>query len=214
MDRSSIARWGFWQVVVASAYRRIKRLCGIHVYLVNSRPLARLEQTELASGHEVRRVIPEDTQSIIQVPELGLDEVFLKQAFERGDVCIGYFVEGQLVSYFWCGFNQVPAEAGLVAEMGDGYSYAYKAQTLKDFRGQRLQEVLTHHNDHLLLENGLEQNIEYIDFANLPQRSASARYGNRTVGYITRIKFRDIDRLYHSNGAQRANFRFVFQPVV
>ena len=111
--RASVDRWGLWPSLLAWVYRRMNRLCGLHIYLINSRPLSQVQTGELPPGHQVRRLREQDDQAILDNPELGMDTEFLQHARTRGDVCIGYFVQDELVSYFWCGFSEVPAEPGL-----------------------------------------------------------------------------------------------------
>ena len=149
-----------------------------------------------------------DHSAAIANSSLGLDRAFLDQALARGDVCIGYFVGGALVSCFWCGFDRVPADGELMVRVPTGHSYAYKAMTLLSHRGQRLQQQLTAANDRLLCEQGFTHNIEYIEVSNFPQRRASLRYGNRTIGLAGYVANRRGPWVFHSPRVKRVGFAF------
>jgi hypothetical protein len=129
-------------------------------------------------------------------------------AFDRGDVCIGYFDQGRLVSYFWCGFEAAPMEAGLWVRVPPKYSYAYKALTVESHRGRRLQHLLTNVSDRELVKHGLTYNIEYIATYNFPQRTASARYGNKTIGIAGFVKWGNVVMPFHSPGVKSHRFEF------
>ena len=107
-------RWGLWRTLAAGVYHRVGKVLGLHVLLINARPLAPdSDVSTLPDGHAVRCLAASDVATIAADPALEMDASFLEQAMQQGDVCIGYFDDGHLVSYFWCGFKRVPAEAGL-----------------------------------------------------------------------------------------------------
>ncbi len=204
-----VERWGWRRVVLAALYQRMLRLTGLHLFVINSRPLdVAMPMPELPANHQVRRLQPVDDDPAVANPALGLNAEFLQQARARGDICIGYFDQGELVSYFWCGFNRVPADPGIAVKVPPRYSYAYKAMTLASHRGRHLQQILTAANDKLLCQEGYTHNIEYIDVANFPQRRASARYGNRTIGLAAYIERDQGHWIVHSPGVKKVGFAF------
>jgi len=207
--RDKLERWGWRRFLLGAIYNRLRRLVGLRVFVINARPLDPSKQLpKLPVGHQVRRVENQDYQKASESDELGISASFLQAAHQRGDICIGYFVENELVSYFWCGFSEVPSEPGLDIVVPQHYSYAYKAMTLADFRGMRLQEILTHANDKLLVAEGFTHNIEYIDVSNFAQKQASARYGNSTVGRVWLLRHRQKVLMWQSRALRQLGFAF------
>ena len=205
--------WGLWNSIFGRFMRLLASRLGVHVFLINSRPLnadAFLE--DIPPGEEIRYLKREDLDPADKEPGLSLLKSFAEAAFERGDVCIGYFDQDQLVSYFWCGFEAVPMEAGLWVRVPPNYSYAYKALTVGSHRGRRLQQLLTNASDRELAKRGLTHNIEYIATYNFPQRVASARYGNKTIGIAGYVKWGALVRPFRSPGVKSHGFEF-FEPA-
>ena len=104
-------------------------------------------------------------------------------------------------------------EAGLWVRVPPNYSYAYKALTLNSHRGRHLQQQLTIANDRALVGKGLTNNIEYIAIYNFPQRTASARYGNRTIGFAGYFRLKGRARPFHSSAVRAVGFQF-FNPRI
>ncbi len=182
----------------------------VHVYLINSRPLdGNASLDDLPEGHEIRYLAEDDIDRLAGVEELNLPASWTEPALNRGDVCIGYFDQGALVSYFWCGFNLVPMEAGLFVRVPSNFSYAYKALTVESHRGMRLQQKLTNASDRELVQKGLTYNIEYIAFDNFAQRSASARYGNTTIGTAGYFRLGARAYPFRSSAVKAIGFEFV-----
>ncbi|MEM9622267.1 MAG: hypothetical protein AAF993_11490 [Pseudomonadota bacterium] len=193
-------------------YRILQRLIGLHLFVINSRPLdgSRAAATTAAvpDGEHARRVVEADWPGVCAEPQADISREFLDAALARGDVCIGYFVGTALVSYFWCGFSRVPAQAGLEVCVPSGYSYAYKALTVPDHRGRHLQQILTEVNDAMLINAGLRHNIEYIEVDNYAQLKASARYGNTTLGQAGYFRWGPYVHPFRTRGVARVGFAF------
>jgi len=208
--RADWQRWGATKAIYARILIRLERYLGVHIFLINSRPLnPETDAAVLPDGHSVRYLEPSDIDVIDANPELQLSAASIQAALERGDICIGYFDESALVSYFWCGFSTVPMERGLWVQVPPReYSYAYKALTLESHRGHRLQNVLTQANDALLTRRGFKFNIEYIAPHNFAQRAASARYGNRTMGIAGYISLFGRVVSFRSPAIKKLKFRF------
>lgn len=184
------------------------RYLGLHVFAINARPLdpdAPLD--DLPPGESIRYLEARDFEGIYRSPELNISEAMASAALARGDRCIGYFDGSDLVSYFWCASEPTPMEAGLWVRFPNGFSYAYKALTSASHRGRRLQQALTHANDLALTKAGFTHNIEYIASHNYPQLTASARYGNRTIGYAGYLTRRGHTTPFHSPGVRRSGFK-------
>ena len=206
-------RWGLWNAISGRFMRILASKFGVHLFLINFRPLdADAFLQDIPPGEEIRYLKRDDLHQVDKEPGLNLSSSFAEAAFKRGDVCIGYFDQGRLVSYFWCGFEAVPMEAGLWVRVPPNYSYAYKALTVESHRGRRLQQLLTNASDRKLAERGLTHNIEYIATYNFPQRIASARYGNRTIGIAGFVKWGTLVRPFRSPGVRAHGFEF-FLPA-
>jgi len=74
-------------------------------------------------------------------------------------------------------------------------------------RGRRLQQALTHVHELALMQQGFTHNIEYIACHNYPQLTASARYGNRTLGYAGYWRRMGRTLVFHSPGVRRSGFK-------
>jgi hypothetical protein len=201
--------FGYGRTLLARAYRALESL-GVQVLLINSRRLdPAAPEPSLPAGHAIRYLECADLPQIERHADLNISRQFAEAAFARGDCCIGYFAGNALVSYFWCSFAEAPMVPGLTVQVPKGYSYAYKALTLASHRGQHLQERLTHASDRALTARGLHSNIEYMAAHNLAQRSASARYGNRTLGHALLLRAMGRRRVLRSPGARRIGFEVV-----
>jgi len=208
---STLHRWGLKKTLYRSLMRLLERYLGLHVFAINARELdPNAPLAELPPGESIRYLEPQDFDEIYRSPKLNISQAMASDALARGDRCIGYFDGSDLVSYFWCATAPTPMEAGLWVRFPAGFSYAYKALTLASHRGRRLQQALTHANDVTLTKAGLTHNIEYIAGYNYPQLTASARYGNRTLGYAGYLARRGRTLLLHSPGVRHSGFK-IFQ---
>ncbi len=207
-----LARFGSGRALYGLLVRRLQKHCGIRLFAINTRPFkADAPVTVLPDGHSIRYLDSTDLEAVYAKPALAITPAMAQAARDRGDVCIGYFAGGQLVSYYWCAFGATPMEDGWWVRFPAGYAYSYKGLTLPSYRGQHLQHRLTEVNERTQSRRGCHDNIEYIAVHNFASRTSSARSGNRTIGYAGFVRWRGIRRAFHSPGARRLGFR-IFRP--
>ncbi len=205
-------RWGLIRASYGAWFRFLASPLGVHVFLIHLRPLRNAPPTaRLPADHRIRHLTDDDVERVAQDPALNLPESFARAALERGDVCIGYFDRGRLVSYFWSGFESVPMEAGLWVRVPRKHAYAYKALTLDAYRGRHLQRHLLEANDRELVQRGLTHNLEYVAPQNFAQRAASARYGNTVIGMAGYAKWGKRVIPFRSPRVKARGFEF-YQP--
>lgn len=205
-------RWGLFKASYGAIARWLAARLGVHLLLIHCRPLGNAPPAgPLPPGHEIRYLTADDLGQVAEDGNLNLPASFARAAFDRGDVCMGYFDCGRLVSYFWSGFEAVPMQAGLWVRVPAGHSYAYKALTLEAYRGRHLQRLTLEANDRELTRRGLTHNVEYVAPHNFAQRAASARYGNTVVGLAGFARWGSRVIPFHSRGVKALGFR-LFLP--
>lgn len=205
-------QWGLRRAGLGVVVRALASRFGIHVFLIHRRPLGKSRPARaLPKGHEIRYLTDADVDRVTADQELNLSAEFAREALRRGDVCIGCFDRGRLVSYFWSGFDVVPMQAGLWVRVPAGHAYAYKALTLNEYRGRHLQQLMLEANDHALSGRGLTHNLEYVQPHNFAQRAASARYGNRVIGFAGFVEWGRTVIPFRSRGVRARGFE-IFVP--
>lgn len=90
----------------------------------------------------VREIELEHLKSHVEDPAYQLDLSFIEDARIKGDLCFGAFKEDKLVAYCFFATEITaidPRSEGLALDPPHGWIYAYKALTLNEARGQKIQ---------------------------------------------------------------------------
>ena len=206
-----LRRWGPARFLHRQLAQLLRRL-GIRLFLVFRREHHGISEEHLGSPDiEMRLVEPDELHELARDPELQLEEPFLREALARGDLCVGAFDGGRLVSYLWRAFEPVPAEDGFWVRFDPPNRYGYKAFTRPSHRGLRLQSALAPTTDRLLLERGYTHAIGYVESDNYASIRSDLRHGNERVGFAGWIDLAGLRRTFSSPGARAHGFEF-FDP--
>ena len=197
-------------------HRRLAQLLrglGLRVFVIFRRPHHGVSQPHAGDPDIEMRVVEwDELLELSRDPELELDADFLEAARSRGDLCVGAFDDGELVSYLWRAFGPVPAEDGLWVRFAPPNRYGYKAFTRPSHRGLRLQSALAPTTDRLLLERGYTHAISYVEHDNHASIASSLAHGNVRIGYAGWLRVPGLRRCFSSPGARAHGFEF-FDPA-
>ncbi len=133
---------------------------------------------------------------------------FVDAALARGDVCVAAFHGNDIVAYVWRSFSTAPHGDGLWVRVDHPYWYTYKSFTRPDFRGRRLNGVLTLYGDHVCRDRGCEHGVGFIDVGNRASLRASLRIGTRVVGYAGYLRLFGRSHPFRTPGVRAHTFRF------
>ncbi|MBV1904693.1 MAG: hypothetical protein KUG75_01340, partial [Pseudomonadales bacterium] len=125
-----IKRYGFTRVLQAAITRRLEQYVNLHLWAILTRPV--ISHYELPEAHaknfEFRRLSLEDLLLAADNPELHLSKQFVRNALERGDICVGAFKKKQLIGYTWRSLTRAPITDKLWIRIDSRpQRYGYKA---------------------------------------------------------------------------------------
>ena len=206
-----LRRWGFARALHRGLAWLLRRV-GIRVFAVFRREHHGVPAEHLGSPDIVMRLVGWDELfELARDPALDLEEPFLREAQARGDLCVGAFDGGRLVSYLWRAFEPVPAEDGFWVRFDRPNRYGYKAFTVPSHRGLRIQSALAPTTDRMLLERGYTHAISYVESDNHASIRSDLRHGNERVGFAGWIDVPGLRWTFSSPGARAHGFEF-FDP--
>jgi len=156
------------------------------------------------------RLLDADAMSAYAGAKNNLDEQFLEEAREKGDLCMALFSGGTLASYGWYSNQPTDISNELRLCFDHNYVYMYKGFTLKQFRGQRLHAIgMT-----LALQEYLRRDflgiIGIVESRNFDSRKSGYRMGYQDFGKVYVLKAFGEYFLHHTEGCRE--YEFSFQP--
>jgi len=185
--KDDIKSYGLARSLAARVARRLQRHLGLHLWLVHTRPLQ--AEFELPAEHAVRftfkRLTLNDALAASTDEANGMTPEFVRDAFARGDVCVGTFEQGKLVASGWRTTSRAPVTKALWLSLhGERMRYGYKALVMPPYRGMRLGTSNARHSDHYFVSKGITTAIAYVDLHNLPSMKSALRDPQRVrLGY-------------------------------
>lgn len=204
--KSEIGRWG----LLLAAYSYLMHSLSGHLVV------ARIFVRELSPDLEwlppkeidVRFATRDELLLAAGDPQMQLDIGFVEAALARGDICAAAFLGASLVAYAWRSFSWAPLGSGLAVEFSKPYRYGYKAYTLPEYRGLRIQEALSSMSDRHCVERGYTRGISYVETHNTPSIHMTQRLGGRCVGFAGYVTLFGRRFPFRSPGVKRQNFAF------
>jgi len=197
-------RWGLSKALYAGFMSRLGELLGLYVAVLNLRDLsATPAQPNVPDGYQIRILNDADLSLVASQPNLDTTEEFIEQAQQNGDFCAGAFCHGELVSYMWHSYESTPIHPQLVLTFSKPIRYRYKALTLAEHRGLRLQNdiaLLTDNADRL---KGYTQVLSYINTHNYASLASNQRRGNIAIGRIVWMKNRWLNLAWATPSARK-----------
>lgn len=144
---------------------------------------------EHATRFDFRRLSLEDALAAAQNPDLDMTTEFVRDAFARGDICVGAYDGNKLVAYTWRTLNCGPITDTLWLELLDrSHRYGYKGLVLSDYRGTRLNMSVARFWDRHFVAMGIQWTVTYVDLHNLASMRSTFRDDDRKrigfAGYL------------------------------
>lgn len=161
---------------------RALSLTGIHVWRVFARRLG-AGQLPAPSGVELRFATADELRARWSDAELEFTEPKARDAFARGEACVGAFDGVRLVAYAWYAVAPAPHSNGLWMDFDRRAVYIYRAFVTPRYRGRGIAPALFRFADRLFLERGRQIALLCVEASNEPSVAAARRSGAHGVGY-------------------------------
>jgi hypothetical protein len=204
-------RWGllktlyFYFARFCAKYLRINgSLC-----LIFSTPLLNEEDDDCDTSNPSKVLTNEELKAYsLGNPALDMDPEWLSSALARGDYCVGTIIDGQLVSYAWRSFSDVPHTDKIWVRVGPNSSYNYKSYTLPAFRGQHIGERRKYCGNKPLQRRGINNKQSFIASTNYSSLAGTRRGNSKHLGYAGYLHLFGKIFLFHSPGVKKERFEF------
>ena len=186
-------------------------LTGVHLWQVFARRLGAGQSRE-PSGVELRFAPADELRSQWSDPELEFTEAKARDAFARGEMCVGAFDGPRLVAYAWYAVEPAPHSNGLWMDFDRRVVYIYRAFVAPRYRGRGIASALFRFADQLFLERDREIAVLCIAANNKPSLVAARRSGAHSVGYCA--YWHGAGRFFslRAPGVRHVGFRFYLPP--
>jgi GNAT superfamily N-acetyltransferase len=181
---------------------------GLYVFRVLRTPLEPGASQEARPGLVVRLAPESELAACATDPALELSAPRIREAFRRGDVCVGAFLEGKLVGYVWFAYRTAQHVKGVWVDFPDEAIYRYKSFVRPEHRGKRIAALLYHRADEIFERAGRRYVLLCIETHNYASIAAATRGGATPLGWFA--YWQAGRRLFAlcSRGVERAGLRF------
>jgi hypothetical protein len=204
-------RWG----LLKTLYFYFARFCGKYLRingslcLIFSTPLLNEEDDDCDTSNPSKVLTNEELKAYsLGNPALDMDPEMLSSALARGDYCVGTIIDGQLVSYAWRSFSDVPHTDKIWVRVGPNSSYNYKSYTLPAFRGQHIGERRKYCGNKPLQRRGINNKQSFIASTNYSSLAGTRRGNSKHLGYAGYLHLFGKIFLFHSPGVKKERFEF------
>lgn len=102
----------------------------------------------------------------------------------RGDLCVGAFVDGELVGYAWYAYAEAPHVNGVRVRVPPHAIYRFRVYVLPAYRGRGVAPYLYAAADPLVARPGRSVVVTCVSLQNLPSSAASRSSGDSLVGWL------------------------------
>jgi GNAT superfamily N-acetyltransferase len=102
----------------------------------------------------------------------------------KGEVCVGAFVDGELVGYAWYAYDDAPHVKGVRVRVPAHAIYRFKVYVLPAYRGRGVAPFLYAAADRLVARPGRTTVVTCVALQNLPSLAASRRSGETLLGWL------------------------------
>jgi len=213
-----LRRWGLVRSLYALLMRICRKFLRFNISAIVCHPLVGTNiSTSNPEGYQFSILTEQELLDFSHDPALHLVETRIKDAFARGDICIGATLDGELVAYTWRAFSAAPAtprdnKHNIWVDFNAAAAYGRYSFTLPARRGKHIMPSLIAFADNYCLDKGATLLIAYIDTDNYPSMRCAMRVGNHVVGYAGYIYLFGKLSWFRTPGAKKHGFRF-FTPV-
>lgn len=181
---------------------------GLHVLRVFLRPLQARRGGAWPNGLELRPLGEAELVSHSRDPEIELREATIREAFRRGDRCIGALDGAALVGYVWFAYQTAPHVDGIWVQVPPRAVYRFKTFVRPSHRGRGIAAALYGAADPLVGRPGLDAVVDCVAVQNLPSIAATLKSGSRPLGALGYWQGAGRFLAFHSAGVRRLGLRF------
>jgi GNAT superfamily N-acetyltransferase len=185
---------------------RLLRRAGLFSFQVLMRPLA--ARAAAPAPGVAFRILEQNDVGLFADGELEVDEAKAREAFARGEVCVGALLGDALVGYAWFARDPAPHVDGIWMEFDRAAIYTYRAFVKPSARGRGIAPVLYNFADAQFMDAGRRYTILCIDVANRASLAAAERSGASAVGRAGYWRGFGGFAAFRSAGAAAVGFRF------
>jgi GNAT superfamily N-acetyltransferase len=153
--------------MLSAVLHQAARHGGLHVFNVFSRRLRAAPPAPPGPGFACRRLREEELP-----------------ARRRGDVCVGAFIDGELVGYAWYAYAEAPHVNGVRVRVPPHAIYRFRVFVLPAFRGRGVAPYLFAAADPLVAKPGRSVVVTCVPLQNLASAAASRRGGDSLLGWL------------------------------
>ncbi len=201
--RKDFDRYGIIEVCIGEVLRQLKDW--ISLYKVSSRTLGKHSNEKQKIVSENRILTSDEIRGLLKLYPDQFSNTFIDQAIERGDICVGAFVNARLAAFLFCSLSTAPDKRGLWVRVKKPYRYGYKSYTNPEYRGLRIR--LAYVSDTFFLDRGFTHAVSYIERHNLASLKRQHRRGQHScVGYVIVITLFGQTFLHHTPGVKKIGF--------
>jgi GNAT superfamily N-acetyltransferase len=177
---------------------------GLHVLRVFSRPLLRGARSAPPPGLDLRPLGAAELVAYCRDPGLDLREAMIREATQRGDLCLGALDGDALVGYVWFAYAIAPHVDGIWVKVPPRTVYRFKAFVMPSHRGRGIAAALYGVADPVVGKPGLDAVVDCIAVQNMPSIAATLKSGSRPLGalaywrasrWFLALRSRDVRRL-------------------
>ena len=118
-----------------------------------------------------------------------ISHAFYKRASANNDVCHVVTRNNQLINYAWLSSKPTHMFGQYYIEFDNQYKFGYKAFTLIDFRGRKLNGIGTTNSTYSVIENGYKGMIVHIDAHNFSSLKSARSMGFKYVGAMAVFRY-------------------------
>jgi GNAT superfamily N-acetyltransferase len=189
-------------------YTVVRRLTGLHLYVVSERQVLADTRDWSAEGVLFCRLDFDQLRDATHDEELDLPADFVEGAIARGDECFGAYANGVLVSYLWLAGDWAPHVNGLIVKVRPPYVYIYKVFTRTTYRGIGIWPALSAAAARTSVGQSRERVMGIIEVDNISSRKTFGKLGAKRVGFAGFIVRRKRCLTFSGRAVKRTGFQF------
>ena len=163
--------------------RALSRRAGLRVFRFFVRDVQKGKAEVAPAGIQLRLLWERDAVALCEDRELDLREDAVRNAYGRGDVCVGAFHDGAIAGYCWLAFAPVHHLDGVWVEFDRSMVWTYKSLVRPAYRGRKIAAALYRFGDAAAVQRGRSASVICVESHNRPSVGAALSAGYRGAGY-------------------------------
>ena len=150
-----------------------------------------------------------DMQSFAENSIYEISPAFLERALTNNDVCYVVMLNDQLINYSWFSSKPTHMFGQYYIDYDSQYKFGYKAFTLIDFRGRKLNRLGTTNSANKIIEDGYKGLIVHIDAHNYSSIRSIRTMGGKYIGAMGVCRLGSRYLSIRSTGCRRFKCRLI-----